>query len=88
MSADLRPCPDCGLMTTDYREERYAFPGELEGKEGKRWRRAALDDVTGNRWRCGACIGPATRAWRELGRPASARRPPDGLLLRLREHEL
>lgn len=83
---DLRPCPGCRLMTSDHGQNRFRYPGTET--EGGKYATADERDIRLNFWRCGACIGPATRAWRELGRPASTRRAPDGLLLSLRENEL
>lgn len=78
---DRRPCPGCKRTTTDHAEARYIYPGAYD-RQGK-YAAATSYDVEIGFWRCGACIGPDTRAWRELGRPASTKRAPDFLLLTL-----
>jgi hypothetical protein len=65
-------------MTNDYADARYTYPGALT--QGGKYAKATSADVAVDHWRCGACIGRDTRAWRELGRPASTRRPPDVVL--------
>lgn len=77
---DLRPCPGCRLLTSDYGDMRYRYPGTET--EGGKYAKADQCDVEQGFWRCGACVGKDTRAWRELGRPASTRRPADFLLRR------
>lgn len=68
---DLRPCPGCERMTSDRTEWRYRYPGELEAGE---WALASQTEVVFGFWRCGACLGKATRAWRQLGRPVGSTR--------------